>query len=153
MSEKMTQKEIIAQLRIAKTAHIQWRAYAQALVSGFSIDQNLVPVIHTNCKFGQWYYGQGQILANLKNYSAIDKPHAMLHQVYMEIYKVMYSKSKKGILGGMFNSKEKQHAKNEKKAQELMLNLTVISEELLAAINQLKQEVMHMSDEELGALY
>jgi len=38
----MTKKDIITQLRAAKAAHIQWRAYAQAIVGGFSIDQNNV---------------------------------------------------------------------------------------------------------------
>lgn len=61
----MTKKEIIIKLRAAKASHIQWRAYAQAIVGGFSVDQNHVPVIHTNCKFGQWYYGKGQILSSL----------------------------------------------------------------------------------------
>lgn len=145
----MTKKEVIQQLRAAKAAHIQWRAYAQAIVGGFSVDQNHVPVIHTNCKFGQWYYGKGQMLSSLSGYSSIDGPHAMLHQVYMEIFKLMFGEVK----GGLFRSKEKIRAQNKKKAEELMGNLISISETLLEAINMLEQEVMAMSEEEIAALF
>ncbi len=135
----MTKREIIQQLRAAKAAHIQWRAYAQAIVGGFSVDQNHVPVIHTNCKFGQWYYGRGQMLSSLNSYGAIDAPHAMLHQVYMEIYKLMFGEVK----GGLFTSKAKIREKNHKKAEELMHNLISVSETLLEAINMVEQESWH----------
>jgi len=149
----MTRKEIIAQLRAAKTAHIQWRAYAQALVAGFAIDQNLVPVIHTDCKFGQWYYGQGQSLSNLKHFAEIDKPHVLLHQEYMNIYKLIFTKTKPGLFDGLFNSQEKRRLKNVKQAEELMKNLAAISEELLASINSLEQEVIAMIDSQINELY
>ncbi len=145
----MDKKEIIQQLRAAKAAHIQWRAYAQAIVGGFSVDQNHVPVIHTNCKFGQWYYGKGQMLSNLSSYGSVDGPHAMLHQIYMEIYKLMFGEVK----GGLFKSKAKVRAQNQKKAEELMQNLVSISETLLEAITMVEQEVMALTEEELQELY
>jgi len=149
----MNKRELITQLRAAKAAHIQWRAYAQAIVGGFSVDQNHVPVIHTNCKFGQWYYGKGQMLSSLSGYAAIDAPHAMLHQVYMEIFKLMFGETKTGFFGKIFTSQEKRKAKNQKKADELMQNLISVSETLLEAINMLEQEVTELSDEEIEALY
>ncbi|WP_157832333.1 CZB domain-containing protein [Thiomicrorhabdus sp. Kp2] len=149
----MTKKEIITQLRAAKAAHIQWRAYAQAIVGGFSVDQNHVPVIHTNCKFGQWYYGKGQMLSSLGSFGAIDAPHAMLHQIYMEIFKLMFSETKKGFLGGIFTSKEKLRQKNEKQAKELMQSMIAVSETLLETINILEKEVMDLTDEEVAELY
>lgn len=149
----MTKKDIIQQLRAAKAAHIQWRAYAQAIVGGFSVDQNHVPVIHTNCKFGQWYYGKGQMLSSLSTYAAIDGPHAMLHQVYMEIFKLMFGETKTSFLGGLFTSKEKLRQKNQKQAEELMQNLISVSETLLEAINMLEQEVMNLTDDEVAQLY
>lgn len=145
----MTKREIIQQLRAAKAAHIQWRAYAQALVGGFSVDQSHVPVIHTNCKFGQWYYGPGQMLSSLSTYGSIDGPHAMLHQVYMEIYKLKFSEVK----GGLFKSKAKIMAQNNKRAEELLQNLIAVSETLLESINMVESEVMAMSEEDLSQLY
>lgn len=151
----MTKKDIVIQLRAAKAAHIQWRAYAQAIVNGFSIDQNHVPVIHTNCKFGQWYYGKGQMLSSIPGYSAIDAPHAMLHQTYMEIFKLMFGQVQKpkGIFGKMFSSEDKMREKNAKKAYEEMEKLIDISETLLSALNALEKDVMERSDDEIAALF
>lgn len=149
----MTKREIIQQLRAAKAAHIQWRAYAQAIVGGFSVDQNHVPVIHTNCKFGQWYYGKGQILSNLSVYASIDGPHATLHAVYMEIFKLMYGDESSGFMSSLFTNKEKRREKNKNKAEELMQNLISVSESLLESLNMLEQEVMDLTEEELENLY
>lgn len=149
----MTKKEIIAQLRAAKAAQIQWRAYAQAIISGFSVDKNHAPVIHTNTKFGQWYYGKGQMLSSLSAYSAIDGPLTMLHQVYMEIFKLMFGEVKQGFFSGLFTSNEKIRQKNKKHAEELMQNMVAISETLMEAINMLEQEVMELTDEEIAELY
>lgn len=144
----MTKKEIIQQLRAAKAAHIQWRAYAQAIVGGFSVDQNHVPVIHTNCRFGQWYYGKGQILSHIAAYGTIDGPHAMLHQIYMEIYKLKFSKTQRS----WFKSKAKIEHEAQEKCDELMKNLITVSETLLESISMVEQEVIAMTDEELAEL-
>lgn len=149
----MTKKEIIAQLRAAKAAHIQWRAYAQAIVGGFSVDQNHVPVIHTNCKFGQWYYGKGQMLSSFDSFKSIDAPHAMLHQIYMEIFKLMFGENKTSFFTKLFTSKEKLREKNEKKAKELMQSMIAVSETLLETINILEKEVMDLTEEEIAELY
>lgn len=145
----MNRKNIIIQLRAAKAAHIQWRAYAQAIVGGFSVNQQKLPVIHTNCKFGQWYYSKGQMLSGLKSYAGIDAPHAELHQIYMDIYKLLFSEVKVGI----FQSKKKQRLKNKALAEEKFHELLHVSETLLEAINKLEQEVRALDDDEIEALY
>ena len=149
----MDKREIMTHLRAAKAAHIKWRAYAQAIVAGFSIEQDHVPVIHTNCKFGQWYYGNGQILSSLGTYSAIDTPHAMLHQTYMKIFKLLFGEVTHSMFSKMFGSKAKLQAKNQAEAEKLMEQLISISETLLEAIQMLEREVIDMSDEELQQLY
>ncbi len=82
-----------------------------------------------------------------------DGPHATLHQVYMEIFKLMYGETKVGWLKSLFVSKQKRKEENKKKAEELMQNLISISESLLESITMLEQEVMSMSDEEIQGLY
>ena len=144
----MTKKEIIQQLRAAKAAQVQWRAYAQAMVSGFSVDQNHAPVIHTNSRFGQWYYGKGQMLSHLAAYSTIDGPLAMLHQIYMEIYKLKFSKVERS----WFKSKAKAQMENQEQAEEYLKKLVHVSETLLESITMLEQEVIAMTDDEIEAL-
>lgn len=148
----MDKKEILTQLRAAKSAHIQWRAYAQALVSGIPVEQGHVPVIHTNCKFGKWYYGSGQQLSSLSTYGAIDTPHEMLHQIYMKIFKLLFGEDERSTLTKLFGSKSKLKQGNQEQAEALMQKLMSVSGTLLEAINLLENEIKDLSEEELSGI-
>ncbi|MCP5306329.1 MAG: CZB domain-containing protein [Chromatiaceae bacterium] len=149
----MNKKEALLQLRQAKSAHIQWRSYAQALIVGIPVEQAHVPVIHTDCKFGRWYHGPGQALASLSAYSAIDTPHEMLHQIYMKIFKLLFGSDDRGVLQKMFKSTAKVKKEHQAEAEELMEKLLAVSSTLLEAINLLEQEVSQMTEEDLAAVY
>ena len=56
----MNENEALQQLRKAKTAHLKWRTYAQALVGGVSVEADKTPLAHTECEFGRWYLGPGR---------------------------------------------------------------------------------------------
>jgi hypothetical protein len=81
----MKKEEIIKKLISAKVSHHVWRSYARALVSGLPIDKQKVPVLHTHCDFGKWYYGDGQLLSSLPAFQAIEAPHRKLHSEYLKI--------------------------------------------------------------------
>lgn len=149
----MNKKEIMSHLRAAKSAHIQWRSYAQALVAGIPVEQDHIPVIHTSCKFGKWYYGTGQQLSSLSSYGAIDTPHEMLHQVYMKIFKLLFGEDDRSTLQKMFGSKGTLQKKHQEEAEALMQKLLSISGTLLEALNLLESEIKDLSDEELSAIY
>ncbi len=143
----MDKKEILLQLRQAKSAHIKWRAYAQALVSGLPVEKDHVPVIHTDCAFGQWYYGAGQQLSDLSSFDSISAPHEMLHQIYMEIFKLLFGEDERSTFQKIFGSKSKKNT--QKEAKKLMQDLLSISGTLLEAISLLENEVKEMSEEDL----
>ncbi len=86
----MTKEDILTQLREAKTAHVQWLSGALALVSGAAAEPEHVPVQHTQCAFGKWYYGGGTRLSRLSAYKAIDVAHEDLHHTYAEIYQTLF---------------------------------------------------------------
>lgn len=149
----MSKKEIIAHLRSAKSAHIQWRAFAQALVAGIPVEQDHVPVVHTSCKFGKWYYGPGQQLSSLKSYAAIDTPHEMLHKIYMKIFKLLFGKDERSGFQKLFGSNAKLKQERQEEADVLMQKLLAISETLLEALALLEEEIKDMSEEELSNIY
>ena len=150
----MNKKETLNHLRMAKSAHIQWRSYAQAMIAGIEIEKDHVPVIHTDCKFGKWYYGSGQHLSSLPSYKAIETPHEMLHQIYMKIYQLLFSdKDERSALGKLFGSKAKVQRQKQEDAEVLMKKLLPISETLLEAIGMLEKEILDTSEEELSKLY
>lgn len=146
----MNKKEVLSQLRLAKSAHIQWRAYAQALIAGIPVEKDHVPVIHTNCKFGKWYYGPGQELSSLSSYGAIETPHEMLHQIYIKIFKLLFVADDRSIFKKIFGSKRLANKRNQEEAEALMQKLLSVSGTLLEAINLLELEIKEMSEDELS---
>lgn len=81
--------EMLAIIRRAKSSHIRWRAYAQGLVAGVKVQEDRLPVRHTDCRFGQWYYGDGtRLFGHLDIFQDIEGPHEMLHSIYEQIYEL-----------------------------------------------------------------
>ena len=148
----MNKKDILDQLRLAKSAHIKWRAYAQALVSGLPVEQDQVPVIHTDCHFGQWYYGPGQRLSHLSSFEAVATPHEMLHQIYMKIFKLLFMETKPSTFQKLFGSRAKIEDGNRRKAKVLMQELLSISTTLLDTLSLLESEIREMSEEDLSSI-
>lgn len=148
----MHKREAIEQLRAAKSAHIQWRSYAQALVAGIPLDESKVPVAHTDCRFGKWYYGSGQHLARLPAFDAIGGPHETLHQIYMRIFTCLFGEDHRSTLRKLFGSSRKHRAEKIAEAEVLLKQLVGVSETLLEALRLLEDEIRGMSDEEVATL-
>lgn len=148
----MDKKDTLTQLRSAKSAHIQWRSYAQALIAGLPVEQSHLPVMHTNCKFGKWYYGSRQQLSTLSSYAAIDTPHAELHQIYLKIFSILFGKDDRSTFQKIFGSSAKIQREQQQQVEALMKKLVSASETLLEAINLLESEILGMSEEELSNL-
>lgn len=43
----------------------------------------------TECAFGCWYYGSGQVLSKLAAFRKLEVPHLMLHDVYLDLHKLL----------------------------------------------------------------
>ncbi|MBI5329203.1 MAG: CZB domain-containing protein [Betaproteobacteria bacterium] len=115
--------QILSELRKAKAAHIKWRSYAYALVSGLDIEPEYSPLEHTDCAFGKWYHGAGQErFGHLDTYAGIDVPHRILHKIYHRIYHLAHSGQ---------NALAEQEAKR----------LTELSRQVLESLELVEQEV------------
>jgi|GEM_PF-7004333 len=118
--------QLLSIIQRAKSAHLQWRAYAQGIAAGVPLEESKAPVKHTDCKFGQWYYSEGKaVLGHLDIFNNIAGPHEMLHLVYEQIYSLA--------------TKQKFAKANEK-----MNDLLSISRTLLESIALLENEVQNM---------
>lgn len=125
----MNKQEALRRIRLAKSPHIRWRAYAQALVAGLDVREEHDPVHHKACGFGKWYYGEGlRELGHLEGYRDIDDTHALLHDVYRKIFELCQNK---------------QHAR----AREYMDQLVGISRTLLDALQLLEDEIKALESE------
>jgi len=148
----MNKKEIINTLHAAKAAHMQWRARAQALVAGISADKDHVPVMYTDCKFGKWYYGEGQKLSNFPAFRGLEDPHEQLHLVYMEIFKHLFGPDHRSGWSKLFGTKRAYREQEMAAAEDLLPRLVGISHTLLETVDMLEAAINASSDEELAAL-
>ncbi|MEW6647935.1 MAG: CZB domain-containing protein [Pseudomonadota bacterium] len=147
----MDKKQVITHLRAAKSAHIKWRSYAQAIVAGLPINEDQVPVIHTDCAFGKWYYGPGQKLSSLPGFQAIETPHEALHSIYMQIFKLLFETEEISFFQKLIGTGKKRDDRREQLNSQLN-SLIEMSKTLLAAIELLEQEVLGMDEKEVAEL-
>lgn len=147
----MDKREIVAKLRSAKSAHIKWRTYAQALVSGLDVDDDKVPVLHTDCSFGQWYYGSGQSLTSLRSYKALEHPHEMMHQLYLKLFQHMFEEQDMSMFRKLIG-KKKSKSEHDAETSKLLKDVIEMSKTLLEAIEVLEADVLHMSEDEIEEL-
>jgi hypothetical protein len=147
----MAKKQHINHLRAAKAAHIKWRSYAQALVAGLPLDEGQVPVVHTDCAFGKWYYGAGQRLSSLPAFHAIGIPHERLHAIYMEIFKLLFETEETGFFRKLIGATKRQNQKSDR-IDVLLGGLLEMSKTLLEAIELLERDLLAMEDREVAAL-
>jgi len=82
--------ELLELVRRAKSSHVRWRAYAQGLVAGVEVKAENLPVKHTECRFGKWYFSEGMAMFGQRQvFRDIQGGHEMLHAVYEQIYRLV----------------------------------------------------------------
>ncbi len=148
---------ILRQLRSAKAAHISWVQKAKLLIEGIDIDKSSIPINSTECRFGEWFYGDAQKLNGLRNNSLdcmenIENYHGQLHDIYLQIFKLYYLVEDKGFFANLFSSNNRISAEVTEKGREYFIALEKVSKELLSEISRLERRVIAISNEEIAEL-
>lgn len=132
---------VLEHIESARLAHLRWVARAEALVEGLPLDKNQVPVLPTDCIFGQWYYGDGHKLRGMNSYAALEDPHRALHYTYQAIFRLLYGEDDRSMLSKLFGSKKSWQDERREEAEELLPRLRSESKVLLQALDLLEREV------------
>ena len=153
----MNKSDILTQLRAAKAAHINWVQRAKLLISGFDVNEDSIPVNSTECKFGKWFYSDGQLLATIRNnptecMTEIEDLHFKLHDVYLNIFSIYYDTGKKSFFSKLFGSKKKVSDSDKALAQQHFSEMEEVSKKLIENINRMERRIVAISDEEIDAL-
>ena len=154
----MEKEEVVSHLRTAKAAHIKWVQKAKLLINGLNIEESAIPIDSTECKFGKWFYSDGQLLNSLDNnpaeaMSSIENLHFKLHDVYLQIFNIYFNREKIGFFSKIFGLKRKAvtdlEAREAKEQYEIMEN---ISKELVDEINKLERRLIAVSEDKIRTL-
>ena len=149
----MDKQENLRHIRVAKRAHLNWVSHAHALILGMPLEENQIPVYATDCKFGQWYYHDGQVLASIKGFREIEQSHIDLHETYQEIFKLLFRREEKkqGFWGKLFGRKvEITDEQDKTRAQQLYTQLKAYSEVVVSHLDTLEKELNQMDDEKFN---
>jgi len=134
-------EKFLQQIGRAKTAHLRWRAYAQALLSGHDIEEGQLPLEHDECQFGRWYYGAGQALRTLPEFRAIEIPHKQLHQVCLDLFSLLKRSEKPSLWQRILDPTGKGDSKRAAEIQLKATLLTSVSGDLLRALETLERQL------------
>ncbi len=140
----MEKAAILEHLGAAKKAHLKWVQRAKLLIEGLPIDEGAIPLGSTDCKFGQWFYGEGQQLNALGNMGCltdIEKAHSVLHDQYLKIFKIYFSDDHRSFFSKIFNTKKKISAQDHAEAELWFAKLQATSEELLGYIGKIERRL------------
>ncbi|WP_304545245.1 CZB domain-containing protein [Sulfurimonas microaerophilic] len=155
----MKKEEVLEHLRAAKSAHIKWVQKAKLLINGVDIQESSIPVDSTECNFGQWFYGDGQVLNSLSNnplecMQGIEKLHFELHDQYLKIFNIYFSNEKKtGFFAKLFGFTKKNISDAESQlAETYYKELEEISKKLLDEINRLERRLIAIPSEKIEQL-
>ena len=143
----MIKNELLHNIRAAKRAHINWVSYAHALILGVPLEKNQIPMDSSECKFGEWYYGDGQVLHGLEAFKKIEQPHIDLHDTYLEIFHLLFAKeADRSLWSRWFGKKtEVDMEKSLKKANQLYHKLKKHSVIVIDALNELEDQLNEMN--------
>ena len=154
----MEKEDVLGHLRAAKAAHIKWVQKAKLLINGLDVEENAIPVDSTECKFGKWFYSDGQILNALTNnppecMSNIEKLHFDLHDIYMQIFNIYFNKNKGTFFTKFFGLRRKNVSEIEAKvAHDYYDKMEDVSRDLLDEINRLERRLIAVSEEKIKNL-
>jgi len=153
----MDKEHILGHLRAAKTAHIKWVQKAKLLINGVDIKEDSIPVDSTECKFGKWFYGDAQILNALSNnpvecMQKIERLHFQLHDIYLKIFTIYFSKEKGGFFSKLFGKKKSISDQDIISAKRHYDDLEKVSVELLDEINRLERRLVAVPQERISEL-
>lgn len=145
----MKKEETLTHLRNAKKAHISWVHRAHALIEGLPVEKEQVPVSCTDCKFGLWFYGEGQRLNKIPSMDClkeIEQQHFELHDIYMKIFKIYFSDEDRSFFAKFFGTRKKIAPENQEIAKEHYKELKVVSEKLIASIERLERRLLALNE-------
>ena len=137
----MELKEVFTKLDKARTSHLRWVAKAEALIEGVPLNKDQAPLLATDCDFGHWYHGEGRVLRSLPAFPLIDNPHKKIHQIYMQIFTLLYNEEERSTILSFFGIQRKNDRAKQEKARALLPQLKEASQQVLKALDRLSDEL------------
>ncbi len=149
----MDREEILNQLKIGKAVHSTWLQKAKQIIDGFTINESSTPLSSTECKFGIWFYTDGQRLKNIRNNPAqsmtnLEELHYKLHDIYSNIYYIYYG-SEKGFFKKKFGKKSNVSKEDKILSQEYYTQMQNTAKDLIQELSRMERRITVINADEI----
>lgn len=142
----MDKKALLGQLRTARSAQIQWRAFAQGLQDTPNLGYARESVINARARFDTWYFSHGRALAKLHSFQSVSAKVKQLHELTDKLTDMFERETEAAHFLSWFKSPPKSQRQLLNTLEELQRESVVLSTEL----EKLEQEVKGMSNSEVA---
>lgn len=153
----MKRETILNQIQLARNAHIEWVNKAKFLIDGFHIQEEAIPLKSTECRFGKWFYSDGQKLSEIRNnpiesMNEVERLHFKIHDIYFNIFIIFYGKEKKSLISKVLSKRKKVTNEERLLAKEHFEDLQEVSKELIKTLNILEKRIKVIGEDEFKDL-
>ena len=153
----MSRSAICSKIGEARLSHANWIRRARHLIDGLPVGEEFIPLDSTECHFGQWFYDEVMKFKSVPLFygtlSEIEEQHSRLHNIYMHIYKIYFVDTKPSWIRSLITRQRKSvSAKMREKAQRHFVELQLVSEELLSALDVFEAKVKSTTSEVFAEL-
>ena len=149
----MDKHDVLQKLHTAKRDHLAWVGRAELLTDGVPIEKEHIPVLHTDCKFGRWYFDEGQALADFPEFHKIDEAHRALHQAYAGVFKIITEEENASGFSKLLGFAKRKKEKNAPLIKQRMNELEQASRTVVRHLDELESKIKQMSDEQVKKLF
>jgi len=148
----MMRNQIIQKLHTAKRSHLAWVGRAELLTQGHEIEKEQIPVLHTDCAFGDWYFGDGQMLNDLPEFQEIDPAHKRLHDAYASVFKLITQEENASAFSKLLGIAKRKKEADQPVIHQYMNDLEQASQSVIGSLERLESRLRAMNDEEFEQL-
>ena len=134
-------------------SHKRWVGHASAMIEGIPIEKDQVPINYTDCNFGNWYYDEGQNLSSLDEFKEIEDSHTELHNIYMEIFKILFEQKKRSFFSKLIGKSTKISDEDKQLARAKFRTLEEVSRQILKSLGALELKLKQMGAEKVAKLF
>jgi hypothetical protein len=138
--------DVVSALRAAKMAHKKWVGHAFSLVQGLPLEKSQVPLNATDCKFGVWFYTDGQRLKRIPGFDDIEDLHDGLRKIYMEVFLLIFREREASMWEKLFKIKPTVTKREMEQAKILYRKLEQHSKKLVLKLEQVERNIFTMTE-------
>lgn len=142
----MDKKTLLGQLRTARSAQIQWRAFAQGLQDTPNLGYARESVLNARARFDTWYFGPGKALSKLHSFRSVSTKVEQLHDLTDSLTNMFERETEAATFLSWFKSPPKSQRLLLNTLEELQRESVALSTEL----EKLEQEVKGMTESEVS---